>query len=109
MPAPISEPMHQTENHTRPINLRVREDIKALIDRAAQAQGRSRSDFMIEAARRAAEDAILDQTIIMTDQASFDRFVALLDRPPQVNERLQRLMRTPAPWDLWGTRITKRT
>ena len=50
--------------HTRAINLRVRDETRALIDRAAQAQGRSRSDFMIEASRRAAEDAILDQAAI---------------------------------------------
>eukprot|EP01030_Chromulinospumella_sphaerica_P031244 gene31244-31850_t len=47
---------------TKAVNLRVREDIRDLIDSAAHAQGRSRSDFMIEASRRAAEEALLDQT-----------------------------------------------
>lgn len=46
---------------TRAVNLRVREDIRNLIDWAAQSQGKSRSEFMIDAARRAAEDALLDQ------------------------------------------------
>ena len=46
---------------TRVVNLRVREDIRNLIDWAAQGQGMSRSKFMIDAARRAAEDALLDQ------------------------------------------------
>jgi uncharacterized protein (DUF1778 family) len=35
------------------VNLRMREDLRGLIDRAAKAHGKSRSDFMIEAARRA--------------------------------------------------------
>jgi hypothetical protein len=39
---------------TRAVNLRVREEIRDLIDQAAKIQGRSRSDFMIDAARRAA-------------------------------------------------------
>lgn len=96
MPAPN---VHSAENHTRAVNLRIREETRALIDRAARAQGRSRSDFMIEAARRAAEDAILDQTVIVTDRANYDRFVELLDRPPLSNEKLRKLMQTPAPWE----------
>lgn len=96
MPAPNP---HPPDSHTRAVNLRIREETRALIDRAARAQGRSRSDFMIEAARRAAEDAILDQTVILTDRASYDRFVEMLDRAPQGNEKLRQLMRTPAPWE----------
>jgi Uncharacterized protein conserved in bacteria len=81
------------------VNLRVREDTRALIDKAASIQGRSRTDFMIEAARRAAEDAILDQRVIMVSQESYDHFLAILERPPEVSEELVKLMRTKAPWD----------
>ena len=84
--------------HTRAINLRVRDETRALIDRAAQAQGRSRSDFMIEASRRAAEDAILDQAAILTDQAGYDRFLEILDAPAESNERLRELLHAPPPW-----------
>ncbi len=95
---PTSQPP-PVEHTTHAVNLRVRNDTRALIDHAARAQGRSRSDFMIEAARRAAEEAILDQTVILTDQAGYDRFLALLDRPPETNERLRKLMQTRAPWE----------
>ncbi len=81
------------------VNLRVREDTRSLIDKAASIQGRSRTDFMIEAARRAAEDAILDQRVIMVSQESYDHFLAILERPPEVSEELVKLMRTKAPWD----------
>jgi len=54
---------------------------------------------MIEASRRAAEDAIIDQTIIMTNRENYDRFLALLDRPAEPNARLRKLMQTPAPWE----------
>lgn len=90
---------HSTESHSKAVNLRVRDDTRALIDRAARVQGRSRSDFMIEAARRAAEEAILDQTLIVVDPARYDRFLALLDRPAQSNEKLRNLMQTQAPWE----------
>lgn len=81
------------------VNVRVREDTRALIDKAARIQGRSRADFMIEASRRAAEETILDQRIVMISRESYDHFLAVLDRPPEANEKLRKLMRTKAPWD----------
>jgi len=81
------------------INIRVRPDERALIDRAALAQGKSRSDFMLEASRRAAEEALLDQTVLRVDAATYARFVELLDAPPRPNAALRRLMQTKAPWE----------
>lgn len=94
MPRASSEP-----KDTAAVNLRVRRDTRSLIDRAAKLMGRTRSDFMIEASRKAAEDAILGQTVIAADPESFERFAALLDRAPQDNERLKKTLRTPAPWE----------
>lgn len=82
---------------TRPVNLRVREDIRALIDQAARSQGKSRSEFMIDAARRAAEDALLDQTLVRVDAETYARFLQVLDQPP-AGEGFERLMRAPTPW-----------
>lgn len=84
--------------HAKPVNLRVREDTRALIDRAARSLGKSRSEFMIDASRRAAEDTLLDQTLLRVDQAAFDRFVAVLDRPPDA-AAFARLMNAPRPWE----------
>jgi uncharacterized protein (DUF1778 family) len=81
------------------INIRVRPDERALIDRAASAQGKSRSDFMLEASRRAAEETLLDQTVLRLDAATYNRFVELLDAPPRPNAALRRLMLTKAPWE----------
>lgn len=85
------------QNHAKAVNLRIRADIRSLIDRAAKTQGKSRSDFMIDAARRAAEDALLDQTLIRVDHADFEEFVAILDTPPDA-EKFARLMNAPRPW-----------
>jgi uncharacterized protein (DUF1778 family) len=84
-------------NHKTAVNLRVRDEVKMLIDDAARAQGRSRSDFMIDAARRAAEEALLDQTLFRVDRAALDDFLAALDRGPDP-AGAERLMSTPAPW-----------
>jgi len=81
------------------INLRVSLGQKALIDRAAQALGRNRSEFMLETACREAESVLLDRRYFALPDAEFKRFHALLDKPPAVNPRLARLLKTRAPWD----------
>ncbi len=88
---------HRPDTHSRAVNLRMREDVRALIDRAAKAHGKTRSDFMIEASRRAAEDALLDQTLVGVDAESYDHYLAVLDQAPS-GEGFERLMRAPAPW-----------
>lgn len=79
------------------VNLRVRDDVRSLIDRAAKAHGKTRSDFMIDAARRAAEDALLDQTLVRVDTQSYAHYLAALDEPPG-GEGFERLMNAPRPW-----------
>lgn len=81
------------------INLRAARKQKSLIDRAAEALGRSRSDFMLEASCREAESVLLDRRYFALDRAAFKRFTAMLDAPPAANPRLRRLLREKAPWD----------
>ncbi len=81
------------------LNLRIKPELRGLIDRAAQLAGKNRTDFVLEAARRAAEDALLDRTVFTVSPAAYAEFLARLDAPPQPNQRLRRTMQTPAPWD----------
>lgn len=86
-----------TESHARPVNLRIRDEARVLIDRAAKVRGKSRTDFMIDAALRAAEDTLLDQTLVTVDAESYRHYLAVLDQPPS-GEGFERLMNAPAPW-----------
>ena len=79
------------------LNLRIKPEERGLIDRAAKTLGKNRTDFMLDAARRAAEDALLDRTISTVSPKAYAEFLARLDASPQSNERLLRTMRTPAP------------
>jgi uncharacterized protein (DUF1778 family) len=81
------------------LNLRIRPEERGLIDRAAKRQGKTRTDFVLEAARRAAEEALLDNALIVVDRRAYDEFLARLEAPAKPNARLRRTMRTPAPWD----------
>ena len=79
------------------LNLRIKPEERGLIDRAAKTLGKNRTDFMLDAARRAAEEALLDRTILTVSPKAYADFLARLDAPPQPNERLRRTMRTSAP------------
>jgi uncharacterized protein (DUF1778 family) len=81
------------------LNIRIRPEERGLIDLAAKAQGKNRTDFILDAARRAAEETLLDRAIISVDPEAYAEFLARLDAPPQPNERLRRTLQTPAPWD----------
>lgn len=81
------------------LNIRIRKEERNLIDRAASARGMNRTDFILEAARRAAEDALLDRALITVDSDAYREFVARLDAPPKPSKRLRRTMQTRAPWE----------
>ena len=80
------------------INLRALPEQRDLIDHAASLLGKNRSDFMLEAACRQAEDVLLDQTYFALDTKSFAAFQAMLDKPPAPTDRLRRTLKAQAPW-----------
>jgi uncharacterized protein (DUF1778 family) len=80
------------------LNVRIKPEDRSLIDRAAHLLGKSRTDFLLEAGRRAAEDAVLDQTLFKVSPKVYAEFLARLDAPPAPNDRLRRTMSAPAPW-----------
>ena len=94
---PTNPSISASDPGTRAVNLRVGEDIRTLIDRAAQSQGKSRSEFMIDAARRAAEEALLDQTLVRVDPETYAHFLSVLDQPPG-GAGYKRLMTAAKPW-----------
>lgn len=81
------------------LNIRIKPEERSLIDRAAKVRGKNRTDFVLEAARAAAEEALLDQAIIAASPEAYAAFLARLDQQPQPNERLRKTLQTPAPWD----------
>ena len=81
------------------LNLRIKPELRGLIDRAAQLAGKNRTDFVLDAARRAAEDALLDRTVFSVSPKAYAEFLKRLDAPPQPNDRLRRTMQAKAPWE----------
>lgn len=81
------------------INLRARAVQRNLIDQAANLLGKSRSDFMLEAACEKAQGVMLDQVYFTLNEQQFKQFTELLDAPAAANPGLERLLETQAPWD----------
>jgi uncharacterized protein (DUF1778 family) len=75
------------------LNLRIKPELRGLIDRAAAFAGKNRADFVLDAARHAAEDALLDRTVFSVSPKAYAEFLKRLDAPPQPNGRLRRTMR----------------
>jgi len=81
------------------LNLRIKPEERGLIDRAATITGKTRTDFVLEAARRAAEEALLDRTVLAVSAEAYAAVVARLDEAPKPNERLRRTLQTTPPWE----------
>ena len=71
----------------------------AMIDRAAALKGRSRTDFVRDAAVRAAEEAVMEQQLVRMTEDGFADFMALMAAPVEVVPELVEVLRRPAPWE----------
>lgn len=80
------------------INLRIEANTRRLIDDAAAILGKSRTEFMIESARRQAIDVLLDQRLFVLDSGRFDDFMRMLDNPPASGPKLRSLLRRVPAW-----------
>ena len=81
------------------LNIRAHLPQRELIDSAAAALGKSRSDFMLETACRAAREVLLDRHFFALDDAAHARFTALLDAPAKPPQALRKLLAAKAPWE----------
>jgi len=84
------------------LNIRIKPDERTLIDKAAKMRGKNRTDFILDAARLAAEKTLLDQRIISASPQAYADFLVQLERAPAPNKQLCKTMQTPAPWDKAG-------
>jgi uncharacterized protein (DUF1778 family) len=81
------------------INLRIETQMRQLIDDAATVLGKTRTEFMIESARKAAIDVLLDQRLFVLDPKRYDAFVHALDNPPAPGPKLRTLLRRAPAWE----------
>lgn len=96
---PTTPHRNKSPDASVPLNMRIKPATRNLIDRAAELLGKTRTDFMLEASERRAEEVLLDRTIFTVSPEIYAEYLSRLDAPTQPSERLKRTMSTKAPWD----------
>lgn len=81
------------------IQIRASAETKAILNRAATLRGQKLSEFMLDSARRQAEETLLDQRAFFLEQEAHDQFLAMLDAPSLPSEELRQRMRRRPSWD----------
>lgn len=81
-----------------PLSMRLPEADIALIDRAAGLRGRSRTEFVRDAAVRAAEAVLLDTALIRMSPEDFAAFRSMIEGPATVVPELVEVMSRRPPW-----------
>ena len=90
------------------IQIRASAEAKAILNRAAAIRGQKLSEFMLECARRQAEDTIFEQRTFFLDEDTHLRFLALLEltaepvrqgaRPVQAQAAVEGMSAAAAPF-----------
>ena len=88
-----------TKRKEHPLSMRLPEADIAIIDRAANLRGRSRTDFVREAAVRAAEDVLMETSPIRMNASAFKAFMEEISKPPAPIPELEEVFRRKAPWE----------
>jgi uncharacterized protein (DUF1778 family) len=87
------------ERKDHPLSMRLPDADIAIIDRAATLRGRSRTDFVREAAVRAAEDVLMETAPVRMTPEGFDAFMQVLSGPATPVPEMVELVRHRAPWE----------
>jgi len=80
------------------LSLRISDKDRQLIDRAAEALNKTRTEFMLDSARAAATDALLDRGLFLLEPDEFRKFAKALSKAPKAKDVLAKLKQRPAPW-----------
>jgi uncharacterized protein (DUF1778 family) len=81
------------------IQIRASSEAKAMLSRAAALRGQNLSEFMLESARREAEETVFAQRTFFLDDDAHARFLALLDSPPKPSAKARDRLNRKAPWE----------
>lgn len=91
--------MGHADRKSHPLSMRLPEADLAIIDRAAGLRGRSRTDFVRDAAVRAAEEIVLESALVRMSGGGFEAFTAALSTPAVAVPEIVEVLGRKAPWD----------
>jgi uncharacterized protein (DUF1778 family) len=82
------------------IQIRASAHTKAILNRAASLRGQKLSEFMLDSARRQAEETILDQRTFFLGPAAHAKLLAMLDAPAKPSKELRARIRRKPSWEV---------
>jgi len=94
-----ADPKPRSSRSSR-LGLRATREQEAVLRKAAEASGKSLTEFILDSACLAAEQALLDQRLFLVSNRQYRALLELLDQPVAKNRPLQELFAKPAPWDV---------
>jgi uncharacterized protein (DUF1778 family) len=80
------------------IQIRASAETKAILNRAASVRGQKLSEFMLDSARRQAEETLLDQRTFFLDVRAHEKLLALLDNPVMPSKELRERVNRKLSW-----------
>lgn len=81
------------------LDLRVTPEAKRTLQAAAEYKQKTVTEFVLDSALVAAEDALLEQRTVRLDARQWADFIKALDVPPRRHPRLRRLLEEPSVFD----------
>lgn len=83
------------------VSMRFREDDLGIIDKGAELNGVSRTEFVRQAALHQAQLAILNETVVRFSPEGFDDFIEAIERPApaKLSARMRKVFARKAPWE----------
>lgn len=81
------------------INIRVATECRDLFDRAAAVAGKTRTEVILEGARKHAIDLLLDQRLFSLSGKHYEDFLRVLDQASEPSARLKQLLASKPPWE----------
>ena len=94
--------MPAAQKRSEKLDLRLTPEAKRTLSLAANAQGRSVSEFVLESALSKAAEILPDQTRFFLNAEQWEKFLAALDAPPRPMPRLKRLLQEPSVFERGG-------
>ena len=90
--------MIDRETKNARLEARLPESVIRLLRPAAELQGRTLSDFVVNAAREAAERAIADHEMLRLSLSDQQQFAAQLLKPRKPNAAMKRALKRRSVW-----------
>lgn len=91
--------MQNARRKETPLSMRLPVRDIDLITRAAQARGSSRTEFIREAAVRAAETVLLDRALVQMSPVGFSAFTRAIAGKGKAVAALVKVLERKAPWE----------